>query len=137
VPKPEAILAKSVEELHSVGLSRAKANYIRDLAEKVVDGSIRFDKLDHQTNEEIIRELVAVKGIGEWTAQMFLIFCVGRLDILPTGDLGVRRGIQLSYGLSKLPSPEQMIEIAETNKWHPFESVASWYIWQSLNNNPG
>ncbi|HUC87925.1 MAG TPA: DNA-3-methyladenine glycosylase [Candidatus Binatia bacterium] len=136
VPKPEAILAKSVEELRGVGLSRAKAGYIQDLAQKIIDGSIRFDRLDQKTNEEITNELVAVKGIGEWTAHMFLIFCVGRLDILPTGDLGIRRGTQLSYGLSDLPSPQQVAEVAESNRWHPYESVASWYIWRSLGNTP-
>lgn len=136
VPKPEAILAKSVEELRRAGLSGAKANYIRDLAQKILDGDIRFDKLEIQSNQEIIDELTAVKGIGEWTAHMFLIFSLGRMDILPTGDLGIRNGIRVLYGLKDTPTPQQVREISLDHKWNPYESVASWYVWQSLNNTP-
>jgi DNA-3-methyladenine glycosylase II len=131
-PSPEAILAKSVEELRTVGLSGAKANYIRDLAQHIIDGRVRFDKLDNQTNEEIIQELTAVKGIGEWTAHMFLIFCLARLDVLPIGDLGIRNGIRVLYGLKTTPTPLQVKEIALKNNWSPYESVASWYVWRSL-----
>ncbi len=133
VPKPEAILAKSLEELRTVGLSGAKASYIRDLAQNIIDGSVRFDKLTMQTNTQIITELTRVKGIGEWTAHMFLIFCMGRLDVLPTGDLGIRNGIRALYSLKDLPTPKQIVDIASKNGWSPYESVASWYIWQSLN----
>ena len=136
VPKPEDILAKSVEELRTAGLSNAKANYIRDLAKNIIDGTVRFDALDSQTNQEIINELTKVKGIGEWTAHMFLIFCMGRLDVLPTGDLGIRNGVRKLYNLADAPTPQEIIEIAEKNKWTPYESVASWYIWQSLGNTP-
>lgn len=135
-PSPEAILAKSVEELRTAGLSGAKANYIRDLAQHIIDGSVRFDKFDQQTNEEIISNLTAVKGIGEWTAHMFLIFCLARLDVLPTGDLGIRKGVQVLYGLETTPTPLQVAEIAAKNSWSPYESVASWYVWHSLDNKP-
>ncbi|HVX57703.1 MAG TPA: DNA-3-methyladenine glycosylase [Candidatus Saccharimonadales bacterium] len=136
VPSPEAILAKSVDELRTAGLSNAKARYIRDLAQHIVDGVVRFDRLDQQSNEEIIGELTAVKGIGEWTAHMFLIFCMGRLDVLPVGDLGIRNGVRKLYGLAELPSPQKIRDIAVRNGWAPYESVASWYVWQSLDNLP-
>ncbi|HSW37816.1 MAG TPA: DNA-3-methyladenine glycosylase [Candidatus Saccharimonadales bacterium] len=136
VPAPEQILTKSVEELRAVGLSNAKANYIRDLAQHIVDGKLKFDRLDEQTNEEIMAELIDVKGIGEWTAHMFLIFCMGRLDVLPTGDLGIRNGIRKLYGFEHVPTPQKIIELAEKNHWHPYESVASWYIWHSIDNKP-
>lgn len=135
-PEPEEILAKSIDELRTAGLSGAKANYIRDLAQHVLDGKLQFAKFDQLTNQEIIDELTAVKGIGEWTAHMFLIFCMGRTDILPTGDLGIRNGIQKLYGLSVVPTPQQVVEIAEQNGWRPYQSIASWYIWHSLDNAP-
>lgn len=133
-PSPEQILARDIEELRSVGISRPKARYIQDLAQKVHDGEIKFTQFDELSNGEIIAELVSVKGIGEWTAHMFLIFCMGRLDVLATGDLGVRAATQKLYTLSDLPSPSQMHEIANTNGWSPYESVACWYLWQSLDN---
>jgi DNA-3-methyladenine glycosylase II len=135
-PAPEQILETSVEQLREIGLSNAKAKYVRDLAEHILDGRIHFDVLDKQTNEEIITELTDVKGIGEWTVHMFLMFCVGRLDVLPTGDLGIRNGIRKLYGLSDAPTPAQVTEIAKANNWHPYESVASWYVWRSLDNAP-
>jgi DNA-3-methyladenine glycosylase II len=136
-PEPDEILARSVEELRSVGLSRPKANYIRDLAQHIVDGKLKFDRFDQQSNHEIIAELTDVKGIGEWTAHMFLIFCMGRLDILATGDLGIKNGIRKLYGFEDIPTPEQIEELATRNHWHPYESVACWYIWHSLDNKPG
>lgn len=135
-PSPEQILACNIEELRSVGISRPKACYIQDLAQKLHDGEIDFTKFDELSNDEIIAELVPVKGIGEWTAHMFLIFCMGRLDVLATGDLGVRTAIQKLYALPDLPSPVQMHDIAKANSWSPYESVACWYLWQSLDNNP-
>lgn len=135
-PAPEAILAKSVEELRTAGLSNAKANYIRDLAQHILDGSLKFDQLDSQSNEEIITMLTAVKGIGEWTAHMFLMFCVGRPDVLPIGDLGIRNGVRALYGLPDAPTPAQVTALAQTNHWHPYESIAAWYIWRSLDNMP-
>ncbi|HEX4774260.1 MAG TPA: DNA-3-methyladenine glycosylase [Candidatus Saccharimonadales bacterium] len=131
-PEPEAILEKSIEDLRAVGLSRPKAGYIQDLALHILKGKLKFDKLDQQSNAEIIGELTDIKGIGEWTAHMFLIFSVGRLDVLPTGDLGIRNGIRQLYGFKDVPTPEQIQELAKQNKWHPYESVASWYVWHSL-----
>ncbi len=135
-PEPEAIIGKSIEELRSVGLSGPKAKYIQDLAMHVKDGRLKFDKFNTLSNEEIITELTAVKGIGEWTAHMFLMFCMGRLDVVAKGDLGIRNGIKALYGLPEVPTPQQVTEIAELNKWHPYESVACWYVWQSLDNAP-
>jgi DNA-3-methyladenine glycosylase II len=135
-PSPEMILAKPPEALRGAGLSGAKATYIRDLAQHVLDGSLSFDTIDELDNEDILAKLVAVKGIGEWTAHMFLMFCMGRLDVLPTGDLGIRNGVRKLYGLDALPTPLEVAEIAKTNHWHPYESVASWYVWHSLDNMP-
>ena len=136
LPSPEAILAVPLEQLRAAGLSGAKANYIRDLAQHVLDGKLKFDHFDGLSNNEIIAELIAVKGIGEWTAHMFLMFCMGRLDILATGDLGIRNGIRALYGLADAPSPEQVKAVARANHWHPYESVACWYVWHSLDNKP-
>ena len=136
IPQPEHILKKSVDELKSVGLSRPKALYIRDLAEHVESGRLSFEAFDNLSNEEIIRELIDVKGIGEWTAHMFLIFCMGRLDVLAVGDYGIKTGIQKLYDLQELPSPTAIQELAQTNNWHPYESIACWYIWQSVDNKP-
>ena len=136
LPAPSQILDTSVEQLRSVGFSNAKANYVRDLAQHVIDGRVRFDKLDRQSNQEIIADLTDIKGVGEWTAHMFLIFCMGRLDVLPTGDLGIRNGIRALYGLADTPTPEQVVEIAVKYHWHPYESAASWYVWRSLDNEP-
>jgi len=135
-PAPEAILAKSTEELRTAGLSGAKAKYIQDLAQHILEGKLVFDDFDAMTNEEVIAELTAVKGIGEWTSHMFLMFCMGRLDILATGDLGIRNGVQKLYGLKNVPTPEGVVKIAKKNHWHPYETVACWYIWHSLDNKP-
>jgi len=133
-PSPEQILEKDVEELRAVGLSRPKARYIQDLALKIIEGEVRFDTLDQLSNDEIIAELTKVKGIGVWTVHMFLMFCMGRLDVLPVGDLGIRNGIMKLYELSVVPDANEIEAIAAKNSWHPYESVASWYIWQSLDN---
>lgn len=135
-PLPEEILEKDITDLRGVGLSNQKANYIQDLARKVLDGSVRFEHLDGLSNQEIIDELTAVKGIGEWTVHMFLIFCMGRLDVLATGDLGVKTAVRNQYGLSELPSPSDMTTLAEKNHWQPYASLACWYLWQSLDNAP-
>jgi DNA-3-methyladenine glycosylase II len=136
LPAPEQILTKDIDELRTAGLSRGKALYIRDLAQHIVEGDITFDRLDSLTNKEIIAELTAVKGIGEWTVHMFLMFCMGRLDVLPHGDLGIKNGIKLLYGLDHQPTAEDVMTIADTYQWHPYESVASWYVWRSLENTP-
>lgn len=133
-PTPEQILDKSIDELRSAGLSNAKARYIQDLALHVHEKTIQLDILNTLSNEEIVRELTKVKGIGEWTAHMFLMFCMGRLNVLPYGDLGIKNGVQKLYGFDHLPSPEEIQSIAREHRWAPYESVASWYIWKSLDN---
>lgn len=135
-PTPEQILQVDIETMRGAGLSRQKGSYIQDLALKVLDGTVKFDHLDQLSNDEIIKELTQIKGVGVWTVHMFLIFCMGRLDVLPVGDLGIKNGIQKLYGLEQSPTPEQISEIAKNNSWHPYESVASWYVWHSLNNKP-
>jgi DNA-3-methyladenine glycosylase II len=135
-PTAEQILTKSVEDLRAIGFSRGKAAYVLDLAQHIVDGKVKFDHLDNLTNEEVIAELTAVKGIGEWTAHMFLMFCMGRLDVLPVGDLGIRNGVRKLYKLSIAPTPDKVTQIAKKHHWHPYESVAAWYVWQSLDNQP-
>jgi DNA-3-methyladenine glycosylase II len=135
-PSPEEIIEKDDELLRSVGISRPKIRYIKDLAHHILDGTVRFDTLDSLPNDTIIQELTQVKGIGEWTVHMFLMFCMGRLDVLPVGDLGIRNGIQRLYALPKIPSPEDIAAVALKNNWHPYESVASWYVWHSLDNTP-
>lgn len=135
-PEPTAILEKSAEELRGVGLSYAKANYIRDLAQHVTDGKIKFDHFDDSSNDEIIAELVDVKGIGEWTAHMFLMFCMARTDILAPGDLGIRNAIKKLYGFEDAPTPEDVKKVAAKHKWHPYETIACWYLWKSLDNAP-
>lgn len=135
-PAPDQILSKDIEELRAVGLSRQKATYIQDLAVKVIEGTVRFNHLDGLTNDEVIAELTQIKGVGVWTVHMFLIFCMGRLDVLPTGDLGIKNGIQKLYGFEASPTPLEMEEVALKNNWHPYESVASWYVWHSLDNKP-
>lgn len=135
-PTPTQILKRDTGELRSVGLSAAKASYVLDLAQHIVDGKLQPDKLPALPNSEIIRELVAVKGIGEWTAHMFLISSLGRTDVLATGDLGVRTAMMRLYKLKVLPTPAEMQAIADEFAWHPYESVACWYLWQSLDNEP-
>jgi len=133
-PSPEQILQKEIEELRSIGLSRPKANYIHDLARNIIDGSVDFSTIDTLTNDEIITELTKVKGVGQWTVHMFLMFCMGRLDVLPVGDLGIRNGVGILYEFHHVPNPEEIATVATANHWHPYESVASWYIWRSLEN---
>lgn len=135
-PTAEQILTTDVETLRGIGFSRAKAAYVLDLAQHIVDGKVQFDHLDALSNDDVIVELTAVKGIGTWTAHMFLMFCMGRTDILPSGDLGIRNGIRKLYGLTDAPSPAQIAEVAAKNRWHPYESIASWYVWQALDNTP-
>lgn len=135
-PAPDQILTKDVEEFRAVGLSRQKASYIQDLALKVIEGEVKFNHLDALSNQEVIDELTKIKGVGVWTVHMFLMFCMGRLDVLPTGDLGIKNGIHRLYNFIEKPTPEQMQEIATKNNWHPYETVASWYVWRSLDNMP-
>jgi DNA-3-methyladenine glycosylase II len=135
-PTPDQILKKDAETLRSVGLSRQKASYIQDLALKVLDGSVKFNHLDALSNDDVTAELTQIKGVGVWTVHMFLIFCMGRLDVFPVGDLGIKNGIKNLYGFDKVPTVDDMNQIARDNNWHPYESVASWYVWHSLDNKP-
>ena len=135
-PSPEQILGKDIEAYRGVGLSRGKAAYVRHLAQHVIDGKVKFDHLDGLSNDDVIKELTAVKGIGEWTAHMFMMFCMGRLDVLAHGDLGVKNGIQKLYGLKTQPDAAMVQRIAKKNQWHPYETVACWYVWKSLDNAP-
>jgi len=127
---PREFLTASHDDLRAAGLSRQKLAYLRDLAEKFASGELREDEFAALDDEEVITRVASVKGIGRWTAEMFLIFSLGRPDVLPVDDLGVRRGFQQTYGLDGLPSPEQMRSIAEP--WRPFRSAGTWYMWRSL-----
>jgi len=120
----------SVDELRVAGLSRQKASYLINLATHVDDGRLNLRQMGRLSDDAVIESLVEVKGIGVWTAQMFLIFSLGRLDVLPHGDLGVRMAIQKLYGLEELPSREACHRIAEP--WRPYASIAAWYCWRSL-----
>jgi len=134
-PTPEEILAEDPEELRSAaGLSRAKASYLRSLAEHVVSGELELARLDELPDEEVLGELVAVKGVGLWTAQMFLMFQLERPDVFPTGDLGIRNAIQRAYGLPAPPSVAEMEAIGEP--WRPYRTLACRYLWRSLHNEP-
>jgi DNA-3-methyladenine glycosylase II len=134
-PTPEEILAEDPEELRAaIGLSRAKVAFLRSLAEHITDGSLELDRMESLSDEDVIAELVAVKGIGEWTAHMFLIFHLERPDVLPVGDLGVRSAIKTAYELDELPGPTEMARLAEP--WRPYRSVAARYLWRSLDNTP-
>ncbi len=127
---PDAILAIAEDRLRACGLSRAKVASVRDLASKITDGSLALDSLDALDDEAVIDALTTVRGIGRWSAEMFLIFRLGRPDILPVGDVGVQRAMRRLYGLRKHPSPARMTELARP--WKPYRSVACWYLWRSL-----
>src|SRR5215471_6870371 len=127
---PENILKLRPARMRTLGLSSQKTAYIRDLARHTRDGHVVFEELGGLSDEEVIERLTVVKGIGVWTAHMFLIFALRRPNILPTGDLGVRAAIRKAYDLPDLPKPAEVETIAEP--WHPYCSVASWYLWRSL-----
>lgn len=126
---PESLLALTPDQMRAVGLSRQKLSYMRDLAERTRSGEINFALLPGMSDKEVIEHLTRVKGIGEWSAQMFLIFALRRPNILPTGDYGVRAAIKAQYRKRKLPDPKQIEKLART--WHPYCSVACWYLWRS------
>ena len=129
---PTGILNSPIDNLKKVGLSNRKIEYLKDLALHVYDGRINLEELSKMNDEEIINKLINVKGIGRWTSEMFLIFSLGRQDVLPVTDLGVRKAMEKVYSLSELPKPHTMIEIAEP--WRPYRSIATWYLWKSLSN---
>jgi DNA-3-methyladenine glycosylase II len=134
LPTPEQIIATDTEAIRSIGCSYSKAGYMKDLAQHIIDGRLDLAHIATLPNDEVIRQLVAVKGIGEWSAHMFMMFSLGRLDILPTGDLGIRKAMMQLYDLPELPKPQVMHELALTHHWAPYQSVACWYLWQSLDN---
>ena len=130
---PEALAAHSPETLRTAGLSGQKANYLLDLATKVRDKQVRLTRLSRMTDDEVIAELTQVKGIGVWTAQMFLIFALGRPDIFPHDDLGIRSAIRRLHQLEELPGKVQSHELAAP--WRPYASVAVWYLWRSVDGD--
>lgn len=134
-PTPQQIIDTNPDDLRAAGLSRAKAAYLRSLAEHVIDGDLPIDDLAELPDEQVYASLTAVKGLGRWTVDMFMIFHLGRPDVLPVGDLGVRKAMQTEYGLEELPKPDEMERIAEP--WRPHRSLASLYLWESLDNRPG
>jgi DNA-3-methyladenine glycosylase II len=129
-PLPHELLETPDEHLRGVGLSRQKIGYLRDLAGRVHSGDVAIHDLDAMTDDEIIAALTRVKGVGKWTAQMFLMFRLGRPDVLPDLDLGIQKAIKLAYGLRKMPKPDRVRAIGA--KWSPYASIASWYLWRSL-----
>ena len=129
-PLPAELVETSDEKLRGIGLSRQKSAYLKDLAARVVAGDLPVETLHELTDDEIITALTQVKGIGRWTAQMFMMFRLGRPDVLPDLDLGIQKGIQRAYKLRKLPPPERVKKIGA--KWAPYRTIASWYLWRLL-----
>jgi DNA-3-methyladenine glycosylase II len=127
---PEGILKLTDAQMRSVGLSKQKSAYLKDLAAKTHDGSLDFARLAHASDEDVIEHLTQVKGIGVWTAHMFLMFSLRRPNVLPTGDYGVQVAVKKHYKKRKLPKPKDMAKIAKC--WEPYRSVACWYLWRSL-----
>ncbi|MGI0101274.1 MAG: DNA-3-methyladenine glycosylase family protein [Nitrosotalea sp.] len=129
-PTASEILATRKSRLRSTGLSSMKVEYIKDLAKKVDKGKIKIRSLSKTSDEEVITHLTQVKGIGRWTAEMFLIFSLGRQDVLPIHDLGLRKGVQMAFSLPELPKPSEVENIGK--RWKPYRSIATWYLWKSL-----
>jgi DNA-3-methyladenine glycosylase II len=129
-PTPKELLRTSDEKLRAIGLSRQKTAYLKDLATRVSTGSFPMDTLDELADDQIIEALTAVKGVGRWTAQMFLMFRLGRPDVLPDLDLGIQKGVKRAYGLRKHPLPKRVAKIGA--KWAPYRTIASWYLWRLL-----
>jgi DNA-3-methyladenine glycosylase II len=134
-PTPKELLAADPDAIRTAGLSRPKINYLRDLAEHVERGELELDRLDELPDEEVIEQLTAVKGIGEWSAHMFLMFHLRRPDVLPVGDQGIRNAIKTQYRLRKIPDAKRMEKIAKP--WRPYRTLACLYLWSSLDNQPG
>jgi len=133
-PTPESVAALSDAQLRAIGLSGQKISYVRDLSARVRGGVLDLPALSGLADEAVIAELTQVKGIGRWTAEMFLMFRLQRPDVLPVGDLGIVRAVQRVYGLRKVPTPERLTRLGEP--WRPYRSVACWYLWASLDNAP-
>jgi len=129
-PSPKLVAETSLPTLRSAGLSRAKATYIHDLAQRAVNGKLpNLKRCDQMTDQQLIETLTEIKGVGRWTSEMLLIFNLGRPDVLPVHDLGVRRGYQIAYRKRQLPSPEQLDRIGV--KWAPYRTTAAWYLWRA------
>jgi 3-methyladenine DNA glycosylase/8-oxoguanine DNA glycosylase len=133
-PTPAHVIATPDERLRGVGLSGQKLGYLRDLCERMVSGELPLQALDDLDDESVVERLTQVKGIGRWTAEMFLIFRLARPDVLPVGDLGIVKAVQRAYKLRKAPTADRLVRIGEA--WRPYRSVACWYLWASLNNDP-
>lgn len=133
-PSPEQLLQASAEDLRGAGLSGRKVEYVCDLARHVLSGELELDRLDQLDDEKVIEEIVAVRGLGRWTAEMFLLFHLRRPDVLSGGDLGIRKAIQVECGLAEMPTPRRAVEIGE--RWSPHRSLASLYLWESLAATP-
>ena len=129
---PESILRLRPARMRAVGVSPQKLSYIRELARMTRDGEVDFTACANLDDQQVVEHLTRVKGVGEWTVHMFLIFALRRPDVLPTGDLGVRAAIKKAYNLADLPKPAEMEQLAAA--WRPYRSVASWYLWRSLEN---
>jgi DNA-3-methyladenine glycosylase II len=134
IPDPRALLRKRPQTLRKAGLSNSKVAFLRDLAQRVVDGRLDLGRLKDLADEDVIAELIEVKGIGRWTGEMFLIFHLGRPDVVSVGDLGIRRAVQIAYGMKELPGPLELERIAE--EWRPHRTLACLYLWRSLDNAP-
>jgi len=133
-PSAKQLLAASENDLRAAGLSGRKVEYIRDLASHVLSGELELDRLDQLPDQEVVEEIVAVRGLGQWTAEMFLLFHLKRPDVLSGGDLGIRKAVQIEYGLDEMPTPLRVLEIGEA--WRPHRSLASLYLWESLTAAP-
>ena len=133
-PTPDGLAAIGDDQLRAVGMSRQKGAYFRDLCEKVMNGALPLDSLDSMTDDEVIVALTQVKGIGRWSAEMFLMFRLHRPDVLPVDDLGIVNAVKNVYRLRKKPTADRIRKIGEV--WRPYRSVASWYLWRSLDNEP-
>jgi DNA-3-methyladenine glycosylase II len=134
MPTPARVAKTPDEALRAVGLSGQKLGYMRDLCGRIEAGTLPLASLDTMADEEVVTVLTQVKGIGRWTAEMFLMFRLHRPDVLPVGDLGIVKAVQKAYGLRKTPTPERLMRIGES--WRPYRSIACWYLWASLENKP-
>jgi DNA-3-methyladenine glycosylase II len=133
-PTPKQLLEVDPDKIRAAGLSRPKIAYLRDLAQHVEEGTLELERLPDLSDEEVAEQLTAIKGLGQWTADMFLMFHLGRPDVLPVGDQGIRRAVQVEYRLRKLPDPKRLEKIARP--WRPYRTLACLYLWSSLDNAP-
>lgn len=133
-PAPEALLEIDPQVLRDAGLSWRKVEYVRDLAAHIVSGELELDRLGELSDEEVIAEITAVRGFGTWSAQVFCMFFLERPDVLPAGDLGIRRAIENEYGLGEMPPPKEVERMGE--RWSPHRTLASIYLWETLHNTP-